>query len=320
MGPRPPKKAEEPKYGGDETRAQATSPVMPLVNPLDKSYLCGKSCVALIDPLRNRLGYPTYQRTVTRSIWADNRLAKQYWRYKGEVGYDMTKNPPAPIMSASEQTRPSTFPLAALHSINKTAQAAEEAAADASSDPLSRQELEAAGGKRLRIPDVIVLNCSPELLNQLRAGNADIRNFIPAQQNIERIVEVKFDGDTLTEPQRRAYATIAGPAEFNLLQPEHPDPYVGCKCREKRRQPQRVPVVVAEKAPARKPEVRQVQVPANPTLPPYPAGARPLGEALQNTPTTTVSGWAVVLAVGIVAIAILGAPETGGGSLALLAL
>jgi hypothetical protein len=318
MGPRPPKKAEEPKYGGDETRTQATSPVMPLANPLDKSYLCGKSCVALVDPLQNRLGHPMYQRTVTRSIWADNRLAKQYWRYKGEVGYDMTKNPQAPIMSASEQTRPSTFPLAALHSINKADQAAEEAAADASGDPLSRQELEAAGGKRLRIPDVIVLNCSAELLDKLKGGNADIRNFIPVQKNIERIVEVKFDGDTLTEPQRRAYATIAGSAEFNLLQPEHSDPDVGCKCRERRKQSRRVPVVVPEKAPARKPDMRQV--PATPTPSPYPVGARPLGEALQNTPTTTVSGWAVVLTVGIVAIAILGAPETGGGSLALLAL
>jgi hypothetical protein len=237
-------------------RPQATTPVVPLANPLDKGYLCGKCCPALLEPLTNRQGYPMYQRTVTRSIWADNRLKKQYWRYKGEVGYDMTKEPPAPIMSASEETRPSTFPLSALQSINRAAQAATEAAADAAGDPLSRRDLEAAGGKRLRIPDVIVLKCLPALLDELKAGTADIRHFIPVQQNIERIVEIKSDGDFLDELQAVAYKDIAGRAEFNQLQPEHPDPDLGCQCREKRRQRQPAPAPIPLNVPERMPAKR----------------------------------------------------------------
>ena len=200
--PQSPKRAEDPRIGGDTTRLEATTPVTPLVQPLDKSYLCGKCCPALIDPLRNKSGYPMYQRTVTRSIWADNRKYNQFWRYKGEVGFDMTKSPPAPIMSADEVTRPSTFPLSALRGINKAAQAAAEAAAEAGVELLTRQELESAGGKRLRIPDVIVLNCSSELLARLKGGTADIKHFIPVQQNIERIVEVKFQNDFLTSSRR----------------------------------------------------------------------------------------------------------------------
>src|SRR5690348_8381382 len=65
MPPRTPKRAEEPKYGGDQTRPQASTPVMPLANPLDKAYLCGKCCPALKDPLINRKGDPMYQRTVS---------------------------------------------------------------------------------------------------------------------------------------------------------------------------------------------------------------------------------------------------------------
>ncbi|MGF6244161.1 hypothetical protein P3T42_005926 [Paraburkholderia sp. GAS38] len=317
MGSRPPKRAEEPQYGGDQTRPEATTPVAPLANPLDKGYLCGKCCPALLEPMTNRRGYPMYQRTVTRSIWDDNRLKKQYWRYKGEVGYDMTKEPPAPIMSASEETRPSTFPLSALQSINRAAQAAAEAAADAAGDPLTRQDLEAAGGKSLRIPDVIVLRCPSELLGELKAGTADIRHFIPVQQNIERIVEVKFDGDSLDELQAKAYATIAGEGEFNLLQPEHPDPELGCRCRTRRRQPKQVPVSVPSRAPARATARRLALVRPQPVT--YPQGMRPLGETLSATPTSHVSGWPVVLAGALVVLAVAAAPETGGASLVLLA-
>lgn len=48
-------------------------------------------------------------------------------------------------------------------------------------------------------------------------------------------------------------------------------------------------------------------------------GIRPLGETLQGTPTSRVSGWAVVPVDALVVLAIVAAPETGGGSLALLA-
>ncbi|MBC8642547.1 hypothetical protein IAG25_37730 [Caballeronia sp. EK] len=317
MGPRAPKNAEEPKYGADATRLEATTPVMPLANPLDKSYLCGKCCPALREPLINRLGHPMYQRTVTRSIWADNMLAKQYWRYKGEVGYDMTKEPPAPIMSASDQTRPSTFPLSGMQSTNRAAHVAAETAADTASDPLTRRELEAAGGKRLRIPDVIVLKCSPELLKEMKAGAADIRHFIPAQKNIERIVEVKFEGDFLDEFQALAYKDIAGGAEFNQLQPEHADSELGCQCKEKRRPTRDVPVFAPAPVPARITARRPAPTKSEPA--PGSQGMRPLNETLAATQTSQVSGWEVVLVGVIVIVAIAAAPETGGGSLLLLA-
>jgi hypothetical protein len=319
MAPRAPKRAEEPKYGGDQTRPQATTPVTPLANPLDKAYLCAKCCRALIEPDLNRKGYPMYQRTVTRSIWGDNENAtpKQHWRYKGEVGYDMTKNPPLPIMSIKEPLRPSTFPLSALHSINRAAQAAEEEAAEAAGNLLTRNELEVAGGKRLRIPDVIVLKCPPDLLAQLKAGTAEDSPFYPAQSNIERIVEVKFDGDFLDPYQAIAYKDIAGPAEFNQLQPEHSDPVVGCKCREGRRKLAPYPVPETSRVPKRMPQRRPSPVTIEPDT--YPEGMRPLGETLQQTPATNVSGWSLVLVGALVVLAIAAAPETGGASLVLLA-
>ncbi|ALE57950.1 hypothetical protein AC233_26055 [Burkholderia sp. HB1] len=320
MGPRAPKRAEEPKYGGDETRPRATTPVTPLANPLDKAYLCAKCCRALIQPDLNRLSYPMYQRTVTRSIWADNENAKptQHWRYKGEVGYDMTKNPPAPIMSAKEPLRPSTFPLSALHSINRDPQAAAEEAADAAGNLLTRDELELAGGKRLRIPDVIVLQCPPTLLAELKAGTAEDRHFFPVQPNIERIVEVKFDGDCLDLLQARAYLRIAGQkAEFSQLQPEHPDGDCGCRCRQGRKKLAPSPVPETSRVPRRMPQQRQALVTIQPDT--FPGGMRPLSETLQETPASQVSGWSLVLVGALVVVAIAAAPETGGASLILLA-
>ncbi|WP_322102348.1 hypothetical protein [Paraburkholderia sp. J41] len=320
-----------------------------------------------------------YQRTVTRSIWADNKRAYQYWRYKGEVGYDMSKEPPAPLMSAKDVNRPSSFPLSALPGLRRqpdinSQDVAEKVAETSPIVVMSRNNLEQAGGKMLRIPDVVVLKSTghqasplyealkaagdPDRPEYLESGRPGIGPFIPVQANIERIVEVKFENDTYSEGQELAYRYIAGPAEFNILEPEHPDPALSCRCKEKRKQPQEKPVTVPDRAPSRKssrknipvpvPEAEPVPVPEGEPVPapkpkpapqpepaPVPAparvpirspnlqSARPIQEALQDTPTTNVGGWAVVVIGGLILVrvlAVVAAPETGGASLVLLAL
>ena len=52
-----------------------------------------------------------YQRTVSQLVRCDNEAFKYHFPYCGEVGFDMSKSPPQPIMSKREPHRPSSFPL-----------------------------------------------------------------------------------------------------------------------------------------------------------------------------------------------------------------
>lgn len=50
------------------------------------------------------------------------------------------------------------------------------------------------------------------------SGKIDWKRLMPVQMNIERVVEIKFEGDGLDEEQMSDYQTIAGdPDKFRLL-------------------------------------------------------------------------------------------------------
>jgi len=94
------------------TKPDASGQVLPVTNPLDLWYLCEKARYASANPYRRANDEaPMYQRTVALMIRADNELFEYRWPYCAEVGYDMTRTPPAPIMSKRQPHRPSSFPL-----------------------------------------------------------------------------------------------------------------------------------------------------------------------------------------------------------------
>lgn len=142
---------------------------------------------------------------------ADGSLGFQS-HYKAEISYDMTKVPPAPIMHRSySQT---------MRSTNWQYRA--------------RTEIPGyhAGSGMVRRPDIVIVR------DPTRS---------PTQDNIERVVEMKFVGDVWGDGQERAYRRIAGPNEMA------PMTEMGCLCgeREPVRAPQPVPVLAPVPAPQR---------------------------------------------------------------------
>lgn len=167
--------------------------------PPPRQYLCSHICrCASGSKLLDKAGRILRQRCVTTGIRNDydNKVQNVYI---GEVGYDMTKRPPAPLMSRNEVGRPSRFPLGA--------------ATTAGILNVDKDELEATGGSAFRIPDVVKLK---------------MPNIPPIQSNIELVIEIKFDGDRWRPGQEEAYQEIAGSRSKLLLINE-----TDCHCETK---------------------------------------------------------------------------------------
>jgi hypothetical protein len=182
--------------------------------------------------LRNSLGHELKQRCTTVSIWDDEDRNQLVWRYKAEVGYSMKANPPAPLMSREQPNRASRFPLGR-----------------AMGDGLLKRQLEGRPQKGLlRIPDCIVLKATGvELASMRAAGHIDWKRLIPVQSNIETVVEIKFDGDELSNQQILAYRKIAGNVDrFRLLKASE------CDCDHRRPDPATEPVRVPVTTPMKR--------------------------------------------------------------------
>ncbi|MFJ3461621.1 VRR-NUC domain-containing protein [Achromobacter spanius] len=198
-----------------------------MTNPLDLWYLCEKARYASANPYRRSGdGAPMYQRTVALMIRADNELFEYRWPYCAEVGYDMTKSPPAPIMSRKHPHRPSSFPLSQYKRISSR-QFPQYSSVEVVVDLLRLDELEEMmpvplpsnieagiwqdiqpGPKRpMRIPDVV------RVLNHTMGGQPQY-----SQPNLATVIEMKFGGDSLSGDQKDAYEEIAGDKNrFRLL-------------------------------------------------------------------------------------------------------
>ena len=209
------------------TKPDASGQVLPVTNPLDLWYLCEKATYASANPYR-RAGddAPMYQRTVALMIRADNELFEYHWPYCAEVGYDMTKTPPAPIMSKKQPHRPSSFPLSQYKRISSR-QFPQYSSLEVVVDILRLEELEqmipvplpsnAENGiwqdvqtgqiGNLRIPDVV------RVIDYTLGGSPQY-----SQPNLASVIEMKFGGDSLSYKQTIAYTRIAGDRlKFRLL-------------------------------------------------------------------------------------------------------
>lgn len=184
---------------------QGVGVIARLDDGIDKNYLCAHICIAKNTTKLDVLGRKLKQRTCAATIWVDEELHLNMWRYKAEVGYLMNREPPTPLMSnkTGEGLRPSRFPLGAA----------------------IREIEEGVGVKgNLRIPDCIILKISDtEVANLVKkfaegkGSQEDLEQFIPIQNNIDTVVEIKFEGDKLSDEQIKAYRDIAGPNKFREL-------------------------------------------------------------------------------------------------------
>lgn len=203
------------------TKPKATGVVLEVSDPMDLWYLCEKVGFARLNPLYRTDGIPMYQRVVTQLVRRDSEAFRYLFPYAGEVGYDMTKSPPEPVMSRREPHRPSEFPLSQYRAIKQGVDALLGPVMVVEEVLVSTAQLEgvlspegrsgvpqrAMQSKGLmRIPDVI------RVADFALPGKAKF-----SQANIHCVIEIKFDGDALSPEQQRAYERIAGKNDFRLL-------------------------------------------------------------------------------------------------------
>lgn len=123
------------------------------------------------------------QQCVSKGLAVADAAAGNRSPVKPEVNYDMTKQPPAPIMSRSNPLLPSTYLPGRLAEIPNFV----------------------AGAGMVRRPDAVVVK--------------DVTRP-PTQDNLRSVVEIKFPPDSMDEAQERAYQRIAGEAPLIQLGPQ----------------------------------------------------------------------------------------------------
>lgn len=223
------------------TKPSSSGMVLPVTDPLDLWYLCEKASYAKATPYkRAKDGYPMYQRTVSQLVRCDNEAFKYHFPYCGEVGFDMSKSPPQPIMSKREPHRPSSFPLSQYQQL-RNRHFEQLASMRVETDLLSKTDLEQRlsptpstsdgalwidGQKNprglLRIPDVLRLRSF---------GNPSEAQY--SQNNLVSVIEMKFPGDSLSPVQQLAYQRIAGDStKLRLLETKNCDSSDKKKWRE----------------------------------------------------------------------------------------
>ncbi len=253
------------------TKPDASGQVLPVTNPLDLWYLCEKARYASANPYRRASDEaPMYQRTVALMIRADNELFEYRWPYCAEVGYDMTKTPPAPIMSKKQPHRPSSFPLSQYKRISSR-QLPQYSSVEVVVDLLGLDELEemvpvplppdvengiwqdiqVVQKSPMRIPDVV------RVINHTKGGAPQY-----SQPNLAGVIEMKFGKDSLSDDQRRAYRDIAGTSEkFRLL---HTD-----RCNTADKHQRREWMTAAQNEPVYKPVSQVMSLPLRASADPH---------------------------------------------------
>lgn len=273
MAPKPQRTGKKNSTGVTQgsTKPDASGQVLPVINPLDLWYLCEKARYARANPYRRSSDdSPMYQRTVALMVRVDNELFEYRWPYCAEVGYDMTKTPPAPVMSRRQPHRPSSFPLSQYKRISSH-HFPQYSSLEVAVDILSLDELEQmiplplpanvengiwqdvqVGQKGLlRIPDVV------RVINHTMGGEPQY-----SQPNLASVIEMKFGKDSLSDRQQKAYQRIAGnKLKFRLL---HTD-----RCDKADRRQRREWMTAAQKEPVYKPVSQVMPLPLRASADPH---------------------------------------------------
>lgn len=152
----------------------------PKLDPQDKQVLCSAICYCSTTPNVSQNGRNLKQACVAQRLGELNEVLGGRSPYRPEISYDMTKNPPQPIMdSHSGDSAHSWIP----GWIKKYWQ----------QDP-ERPPFKPGRGM-IRRPDVVIVKDPSKP---------------PTQDNIKQVVEMKFPPDPPNRAQTDAYAVIAG--------------------------------------------------------------------------------------------------------------
>lgn len=186
-----------------------TTPVgilQPKLDPQDKRVLCSAICYCSSTPNISQDGRSLKQACVAQRLGELDEIVQGRSPYRPEVSYDMTKNPPQPILDSQTGS--------AAHGwipgwISKYWDQ------DPEHPPFK------PGKGMIRRPDVVIVNDPSK----------------PAtQDNIKQVVEMKFPPDPPNQRQADAYAEIAGD-EAKVVEMKPDD----CDCSQEN-QDSKVPV------------------------------------------------------------------------------
>jgi hypothetical protein len=151
----------------------------PKIDPGDKKVLCSAMCKCDKAPQAGKDGQQLKQVCVSANFKALDKLLEHRSPFKQEINYDMTKNPPAPIMDSGVGTKGHAYLPGWIRKYWEPEQAVRYT----------------PGAGLIRRPDVVIVK------DPLKP---------PTQDNIKQIIEIKFPPDELSKNQREAYIKIAG--------------------------------------------------------------------------------------------------------------
>jgi hypothetical protein len=172
----------------------------------DKKVLCSAVCKCKDTPGVAQDGRSLKQACVSGRLRTLDQLLHHRSPYKSEVNYDMTRQPPEPIMDAAAQTKPHDWLPGFIKKHWETDH--------------GYPHLKGAG--MVRRPDVVIVKDPAKP---------------PTQDNIKQVVEIKFPPDRMDRSQEDAYTRIAG-SRKNLVEMGPDD----CDCSQPEPNPPKIPV------------------------------------------------------------------------------
>lgn len=148
------------------------------LDPKDRQVICSAICKCNAEPSIGKVDQTLKQQCVSGRLRAMDELTDHQSPYKPEVNYDMSKDPPAPIMDSGIATKTHDYLPGWIQKYWPGGLDAYE-----------------PGKGNIRRPDVVIVN-DPSLP--------------PTQDNLKSVVEIKFPPDRVDRKQQEAYERIAG--------------------------------------------------------------------------------------------------------------
>ncbi|MCF6204539.1 MAG: VRR-NUC domain-containing protein [Methylococcaceae bacterium] len=184
---------------------------------IDDKVLCEVMCCCSNNPCTgSEAGTNQRQGCVSATLQAADEVLNHQSRYKPEISYNMDTHPPSPFMHRDEMGQDNTQKSDRWQT-------------------RARQEIPGYRGGQgdVRRPDVIIVKDSSKP---------------PYQENIDRVVEMKFKGDRLGVGQEESYVIIAGDEDRLMLMEEGKD----CTCTDNdgELEPVPQPVAIPEEEPS----------------------------------------------------------------------
>lgn len=166
----------------------------PRLAPHDKQVLCSAMCFCQSTPNQAVNGKSLKQTCVAQRLGELNEILQGQSPYRPEVSYDMTKNPPAPILNSQDGISGHSWLPGWIRKYWD---------ADPEHPPFE------PGTGMIRRPDVVIVN-NP--------------SGPPTQDNIKQVVEMKFPPDVVRKEQVDDYGVIAGSRrKVVVMEPEDCD-------------------------------------------------------------------------------------------------